>query len=61
MLFLFSKFSSLFICKGKHYGNDNDSISLSMFVANGAEQLKTILTTNNPSNDDDRTKYYSIV
>ena len=32
-------------------------MSLSVFISHGVEQLKSILTTYNPSNDDERTKY----
>ncbi|CAF4620321.1 unnamed protein product [Rotaria sp. Silwood1] len=43
----------------KHCDSDNDSLSLSGFIANGIEQLKSILTNNNnnQSNEDEKIKF----
>ena len=43
--------------KEQYYDNDNDSVSLSILIGNGVEQLKSILTVNDPSNEDEKTKY----
>lgn len=50
-------FSSFFIdLVEKHYDNDDESLLLSVFIANGVEQLKSILTTANATAVDEKTK-----
>ncbi|CAF3476774.1 unnamed protein product [Rotaria socialis] len=41
----------------KKHCDDDDSLSLSAFIANGVIQLKSILTSNNISNEDEKTKF----
>ncbi len=49
----------MFFSVEKYYGGDDDeSLSLSTFISHGIEQLKSILTTNNSSKEDEKTKYF---
>ena len=45
----------------KYYSDDEESFLLSVFITNGVERLKTVLTSYNPSVDDEKTKYCLII
>ena len=40
----------------QHYSNDDESLLISVFIVDGVERLKSILTINNPSNNDEKIK-----
>ncbi|UJR24993.1 hypothetical protein I4U23_006354 [Adineta vaga] len=44
----------------KHYDDEEESLPLNIFLANGVEQLKSLLTDASPSNDEETNKFDSI-
>lgn len=47
----------IFFLKEKYCNSDDESLSLTVFIANGVQKLKSILTNNNVSHEDEKTKY----